>query len=187
VGQYVGLIGGATLVGFLAERFGWRPSLWALGVAGLLISIPSYFLLPMKKCEARVENAEVSRSGSNPGLPFATAFIQLVKIPSFLVLAAAGALTAIGVWIFLNWLPLYFKEAFSLSLASAGFLGASPVNIGGVAGQMFGGMASDRVARKGAQYRMLLHGALILILRRSCWCSSAQKPGVIIVALTLHA
>ena len=37
VGQYVGLIGGATLVGFLADRWGWRPSFWVLGVAGLII------------------------------------------------------------------------------------------------------------------------------------------------------
>ena len=161
-GQYAGLVGGAAFVGFLADRHGWRFSLWALGVAGFLVAIPSYFLLPLKKRGARAGNAQVREPGASSGFSFAAAFTQLVKIPSFLVLAAAGALTAIGVWIFLNWLPLYFKEAFSMSLAGAGFYGASFVNGAGGGAQVFGGMLSDRLARGGVQYRMLLQAVLIL-------------------------
>jgi len=162
VGQNIGLIAGATFVGFLAERHGWRLSLWALGLAGLLVAIPSYFLLPIRKSMAPAAKAEPREHGSSPGLSFAGACIELMKIPSFLVLAAAGALASIGVWIFLNWLPLYFHEAFSMSLAVAGFYGASFINVSGGAGQVFGGMVSDRLALRGTQYRMLLQGVLIL-------------------------
>ena len=188
VGQYVGLIGGTTFAGFLADRYGWRPSLWAFGIAGLLIAIPSFFLVPMKKRGARARNAGALGPGSSPGLPFVAAFIQLLEIPSFLVLAAAGALTAIGVWIFLNWLPLYFKEAFSMSLAGAGFFGASFINGSGAASQVFGGMVSDRVARKGAQYRMLLQGVLILAAAPTLLVFVRTKNLVVIVVmLTLNS
>ena len=93
VGEYVGLIGGTTFVGFLADRYGWRPSLWALGIAGLLFAIPAYFIVPMQKPVAPAENAEALGPGHRPEMSFVEAAIQLLKIPSFLVLAAAGALT----------------------------------------------------------------------------------------------
>lgn len=188
VGQYIGLIGGATFVGFLADRHGWRLSLWTLGIAGLLVAIPSYFLLPMKKPGGVPGNTGAVKADAGSGLPFATAFTQLVKIPSFLVLAAAGALTSIGVWIFLNWLPLYFKEAFSMSLAGAGFYGASFVNGSGGAAQVFGGMLSDRVARRGAQYRMLLQGSLILASAPALLVFLyTRNLTVIVVALVLNS
>jgi MFS family permease len=188
VGQYVGLIGGTTFVGFLADRFGWRPSLWALGVVGLLFAIPAYFLVPVRKPGALAGKANTPESGRGPRLTFGAAFSQLLKIPSFLVLAAAGALTSIGAWIFLNWLPLYFKEAFAMSLAGAGFFGASFINGSAAASQVLGGMISDRVARKGAQYRMLLQGVLILAAAPALIVFVCTKNlVVIVVALVLYS
>jgi MFS family permease len=188
VGQYIGLIGGATFVGFLADRHGWRPSLWVLGIAGLLFAIPTYLLVPMKKPGAVAGSAAVLGPAPNPGLSFGAASIQLLKIPSFLVLAAAGALTSIGAWIFLNWLPLYFKEAFAMSLAGAGFYGASFINGSAAASQVLGGIVSDRVARKGAQYRMPLQGVLILAATPTLLVFACTKRLlVIVVALTLNS
>ena len=47
-------------------------------------------------------------------------------------------------------------------LPASGFFGASVMNGSSAASQVLGGLASDRVARYGAQYRMLLQGVLIL-------------------------
>ncbi len=188
VGQYVGLIGGTTFQGFLADRFGWRPSLWVLGITGLLFAIPAYFLVPVRKPGTLAGNVDAPESGPGPRLPFGAAFSQLLKIPSFLVLAAAGALTSIGAWILLNWLPLYFKEAFAMSLAGAGFFGASFINGSAAASQVLGGMVSDRVARKGAQYRMLLQGVLILAAAPALIVFACSKNlVVIVVALGLYS
>jgi predicted MFS family arabinose efflux permease len=188
VGQYVGLIGGATLVGFLADHYGWRASLGVLGVAGLLVAVPSYALLPMNKPGVRTINEEHLTQGRKPEPTFAEALIYLLKIPSFLVLTAAGALTAISVWIFLNWLPLYFKEVFAMSLAGAGFFGASFINGSGAVAQVLGGMVSDRVARRGAQYRMLLQAILILAAAPILLVfASTKNLTVIVVALVLYS
>ena len=188
VGQYVGVIGGTTLVGFLADHYGWRVPLWVLGVAGLLTAVPTYALLPMKKPGVRTVNGEALTQGRRLEPAFAEALIYLLKIPSFLVLTAAGALTAISVWIFLNWLPLYFKEAFAMSLAGAGFFGASFINGSGAVAQVLGGMVSDRVARRGAQYRMLLQGILILAAAPILLVFvSTKNLTVIVVALVLHS
>jgi len=188
VGLSVGLIGGTALVGLLADRFGWRPSLLVLGAAGLLFALPAYFLLPMKNRAVPAGNAEAPRPSPGPELSFAEALIQLVKIPSFLVVAAAGALTAIGAWVFLNWLPLYFKETFAMSLAGAGIFGASFLNASSAANQVVGGVLSDMAARKGPQYRMLLQSGLILCAAPTLLIFAYTKNLMaIVVAIVLYA
>jgi len=54
----------------------------------------------------------------------------LIQTPSYLVLLAAETLLAIGVWIFANWLPLYFNETFRQSLSHAAFSGTFPTQAG---------------------------------------------------------
>lgn len=66
-------------------------------------------------------------------------------------------LISIAVWIFTNWLPLYFQETYRMSLGGAGFSGAAVVTAGVVAGLTVGGWLSDRAARRGRTKRMLLH------------------------------
>jgi len=174
--------------GFSADRYGWRPSLWALGLAGFLIAIPAFFLLPAKRPRPAARGGEDANRAARPPASFAEAAIQLLKIPSFLILAAAGALTSIGTWIFLNWLPLYFKEVFAMSLAGAGFFGASFINASAAVSTVFGGMVSDRVAAKGKQRRMFLQAVLILAAAPTLLVfRGAKSLTLIVVALVLNA
>jgi sugar phosphate permease len=68
-------------------------------------------------------------------------------------------LLAIGTWIFFNWLPLYYKETFNLSLTAAGFSGTFMLQMTATVGAMMGGWGSDRVARS-LPRRRLIFGAL---------------------------
>ena len=155
LGNYMGMVGGATAGGYFGEHYGWRMPLIVLGAAGLALAAFCWFLLPA----GRPRRAE--RSDAAP-LSFPVAAGRLFRIPSFLVLAGAGVLTAIGTWIFINWLPLYFSENMGMTLASAGFFGSSVVSLSAAAGQMAGGVVSDRVARGGPHRRMWLQAILIL-------------------------
>jgi MFS family permease len=155
LGNYVGMAGGGAVAGYLGEQYGWRMPLILLGAAGLALAVICKFALPSGRAK------ELAKSEA-PALSFPAAAAALMRIPSFLVLAGAGVLTAIGTWIFINWLPLYFRENLGMTLASAGLFGSSVVSLSGAVGQVVGGVASDRVARGGPHRRMLLHAALIL-------------------------
>jgi sugar phosphate permease len=80
------------------------------------------------------------------------------------------------VWIFGNWLSLYFKEHFNMSLVGAGFFGAALVDLPNLFGVLLGGVVSDAVARRSSARRMLVQsccysaGAVLLLL--------AFTPGV---------
>jgi MFS family permease len=154
LGNYVGMVGGGTLAGYLGEHFGWRLPLIALGVAGLVLAALCWFILPRAKPIS-------SEPDEARGLSFTDAAARLFRIPSYLVLLSGGILTAIGTWIFINWLPLYFRETMGMTLASAGFFGSSVVSLSAAAGQLIGGVMSDRVAKDGAHRRMWLQALLI--------------------------
>ena len=111
-----------------------------------------------------------------------------MKTPSFLVLAASGILTNVGAWIFINWLPLYLKEGFNMTLLAAGVTGSAALSVAGAVSNIPGGLLSDHVARKGSHYRMLLQ----------CGLTAASAPlllvfpfthnlAIILIALTLYS
>lgn len=155
LGNYVGMVGGGTVGGYLGGHYGWRLPLIVLGAAGLVLAAICLFLLP-------AGGAKRPEAGEEKVLSFPVAAAGLLRIPSFLVLAGAGVLTAIGTWIFINWLPLYFHENMGMTLVGAGFFGSSVVSLSAAAGQAVGGVASDRVARGGPHRRMWLQAVLIL-------------------------
>jgi predicted MFS family arabinose efflux permease len=151
LGNSLGMVGGATLAGYLGQSFGWRVPLLTLGVVGLLWAVVCWFVLPLKQV-----------ASAPARLSMGTSVGTLLRVPSILVLIGAGLLTAIGTWVFINWLPLYFHENFGLSLARAGFLGSSLVGITGALTLGVGGYVSDRLARGGAHRRMWMQAILIL-------------------------
>jgi predicted MFS family arabinose efflux permease len=138
----------------MGANFGWRAPLIVLGIAGVVTAFGFSSLLPKSK---------VKRESAQSG---ATSFIQTVGelacLPTFYVLALAGMLGAVGIWIFINWLPLYFHETFGMTLAAAGFWGSSVVSTASAISAAAGGPLSDFVARRYVGYRMLLNATLIL-------------------------
>ena len=69
-------------------------------------------------------------------------------------------LVSIIVWVFSHWLPLYFSERFQMNLGGAGFAGTGAMSFGAMVGVLGGGLLSDRVARRGVPYRLLLQGLM---------------------------
>jgi predicted MFS family arabinose efflux permease len=183
VGQYLGMVAGGTLAGFLGERYGWRSPLWVLGAAGVLLALVCFMFLPRGiQKETPNQDAPASR------ISFLDAVSGLVRIPSFLVLAMAGVLTAIGTWIFINWLPLYFTENLGMSLTSAGFFGSSLVSISAAVSQLGGAAVSDVLAQKGLHRRLLMQVVLIFCAAPTLLVFVFTKNRIaIMVALVLYS
>lgn len=153
LGNTLGMVGGGTLAGYLGQAYGWRTPLVALGLAGLLLAVICRFILPLHRAPL---------IANQPTVSFGAAVTTLARVPTILILTAAGLLTSIGSWVFINWLPLYFHENFRLSLGQAGFLGSSLVNVSGAVALATGGYVSDRVAARGPHRRMWMQAILIL-------------------------
>jgi predicted MFS family arabinose efflux permease len=149
-GFSTGMVGGGSLAGYLGDRFGWRPSFVILGALGLVLT--AVCLLTLRDAGGR---NQASAEGANKG-SLISALRHLVKIPSFIVLTLENVLSGSVMWVFINWLPMFFTETFSLSLAMAAFFGTLWLQSGRVTGVMLGGIPSDRAARVHPRYRMLM-------------------------------
>lgn len=155
IGLNFGVVLGGAFAGHLAELYGWRSGFWVLGLAGIGLAVASGFFLsdpPRASAPAR----PAAPSAPRPRLGEALRY--LAGVPSYHVLLAKAMLAGVGVWVFLNWLPLYFREAFQLTLGAAGFAGTFMLQISTVLGIALGGWISDRAAAGGARQRMLVQG-----------------------------
>jgi len=160
-GIYVGVVLSSTVAGFLGDHFGWRPSLYVLGGAGFLLAIICHITL--RDASPLLPGKQTSEPQSTTRASAAKVLLTLARTPSFLILLGEAAFVSIGLWIFANWLPLYFTETFKMSLGGAGFSGTFPIQAGSVVGILAGGYLSDRVSKKLVSRRMLLHSLFYLM------------------------
>ena len=183
VGNYVGLLGGGVIGGYLGEHFGWRAPLCVLGVFGLIYAVFCQSVLPHWRV-----HEEKKPTHSITARQWVQASGTLFRIPSFVVLMMAGVLTSIGAWIFINWLPLYFHESFGMSLTRAGVLGSSAVPVAAALSQLAGGPLSDLAARRGLHKRLLLQASLILLAAPTLLVFLvAHSLTLVILALVLYS
>jgi predicted MFS family arabinose efflux permease len=179
VGLNFGVVLGGTFAGFLADHFGWRSGFWVLGIGGIGLALSARRLLGTAPV-GPVNRANPTRTS------VAEAWLYLAGVPSYHVLLAKAMLAGVGIWIFLNWLPLYLREAFDLSLGAAGFAGTFMLQISTVLGLAAGGWISDRAAARGPRHRMLVQGLSYLVAAPFLWLF-LSRPGFVVVTIAVSA
>jgi sugar phosphate permease len=178
VGLNGGLIAGGTLVGFLADRFGWRPGFWVLGIFGLLMAGAASMVLRDAPTGGLSGGDRLSRPEP---LPLFRSLSELVRIPSYVVLVFKAMLAGLGIWIFLNWLPLYYRETFQLNLAAAGFAGTFMLQAATMLGIAGGGWLSDLLAMRQRRNRIGLQ-SISYLLAAPVLLLFLARPGFAVVS-----
>ena len=148
MGLHLGVIFGGLFAGTLAERFGWRAGFFVLGASGIGLSL----LAPSFLGDAPTKTTRVGRPSARLALAY------LARTPTFHVVLLNAMLGGVAVWIFFNWLPLYFRETFQLSLSAAGFAGTFLLKAPAILGLALCGWWSDRISQHDARRRLLLKG-----------------------------
>jgi len=143
-GLNAGLVGGGALAGYLGEEYGWRIGLYFLGGVGIVLSGVCLLALP----------ASPRGEAPAPAAAVGPQLRGLLRQRGYVLLALQGMLISVGTWMFFNWMPLYFRESFGLSLALAGFSGTAVLQLSAVGGALVGGTLSDRAARRSADGRL---------------------------------
>lgn len=157
IGANVGMVIGGSTAGYFAQHYGWRSGFLVLGGAGIALALLSRGMLPPAPVAPVAAAPAVQRAS------FGEAVRYVLRVPSYWVLLGESMLSGLGMWIFFTWLPLYFRDTFSMTLAAAGFAGTFMLQISVVLGVMAGGWISDRVSAEAPHRRMLLYGIFYLI------------------------
>jgi predicted MFS family arabinose efflux permease len=170
-GLYAGLVGGAALSGYLGETYGWRMALFALGGAGIFLAAI---------CQVWLREAPREEGFARETASLGVQVRGLLKQRGYLLLAGQAMLIAVGTWMFFNWMPLYFRETFGMSLAMAGLSGTALLQVSAVAGYFAGGVLSDRAALKANDGRLKLM-SLCYLLCAPCLLIFLTGGGVMVV------
>jgi predicted MFS family arabinose efflux permease len=151
-GLSAGLVAGGAGAGYAGDHFGWRFGFVLLGGVGVALTIVTRLVL---------KDTEVPKNPA-PRSPVRD-LLELVRIPSYMILLFEAMLISIGTWMFFNWLPLYFKERYGMSLTMAGFSGTFIPQLATTAGVVLGGYSSDWIARGRSERRMLMMSTCYLM------------------------
>ena len=184
IGVNAGLVFGSTFSGFLAERFGWRTGFWVLGIVGIVVALLARPWLSAPRVSAAKHEVPAPRVVQQA--TFVEAIRYLARVPSYYALLIESMLSGLGLWTFFNWLPLYFKETYNMSLANAGFAGTFMLQISVILGIVTGGWLSDRIAGQAPHRRMLLYG-LFYLVAAPFLLLFLGKPQFIVVAAGISA
>jgi predicted MFS family arabinose efflux permease len=142
-GASFGSVLGIAIGGALAARFGWRWSVAAMALLGLVLVVLFMVLVTEEKLARHAQPAEAdSRTGSRTRAPLSAVLsppaVLCAYLGNGLQLFVAGALLA--------WLPSYLDRTYALTAGTAATLAAGLLLLLGV-GMIGCGMLTDRLAR----------------------------------------
>lgn len=160
--QYFAVVMFSPLMGWIAQRWGWKECFWLLGLLGLGLTIAWQRVIHDVKSHPRIHPEEIRlieeggglcaigatpKSAPNVGFSFAGVGALLrnhMLIGIYLGQYCINTLT----WFFLTWFPLYLSQARHMSITRVGIISALPALCGSIGG-ISGGVVSDLLVRRG--------------------------------------
>jgi MFS family permease len=140
------------IVAFLIALFTWRGSFIALGLVSLLWGVVWVLYFRNEPKDHPSITAEELASlpprptGPKPQVPWGPLLQRMW--PVTLTYFCYGW----SLWLYLNWLPLFFKNTYSLDIKNSALF-TSGVFLAGVVGDSLGGILSDRILKKTGNVR----------------------------------
>lgn len=174
VGAPMGVLVGSASAGAIANEFGWRTALVALGVPGILLA--ALLMLFFR------EPARTIVAGESTG--------SLVDVLSWLkrpeVMLAVSALVVAGMVVLGAgaWISVFLVRAHGVSMAQVGGVVGLIFGLGGVAGSLCGGLLAGQVA-KGRDARLPLISAAALLLAAPCLVAALLSPSYTVTIAAL--
>ena len=158
--QYFSLVLFAPVLGWIAQRLGWKQCFWFDGFIGLALTVAWFRTVGEVKTHPRISQSEIEtieRGGGLANLDANRARGTMLTWSTVRWLLGNRMLVGIYLgqycittltWFFLTWFPIYLNQARHIPIVKVGFLAALPA-LCGFAGGILGGVVSDRLLRSG--------------------------------------
>lgn len=175
IGSVVGLVVG----GWVNEIWGWRAAFMSVGLPGLAIAL-------ILKLRVKDPPRGASEAGNTEQLNagFAESFALIWKIRSFRHITAGMSMAALGAYGVMTWFPAFLMRTYGIgSGEAASWLGPLGL-LGGVAGTLLGGFATDRLSvRDRRWYAWFPAIALVAGLPAFAWICLTDSFTIVIALL----
>jgi MFS family permease len=147
LGIPIGVLLGAVLGGLIAQRFGWRPAFFVVGLPGLVLAVLTQLTIK-EPARGQSEVGEALLAAQGEKAPsFMAVLRRLGSRPSFLHLAAGASLASFASYGVGAFAGPYFIRTFHLNLAQAGLVLGIITGLAAAVGTLAGGLITDKVGR----------------------------------------
>lgn len=168
--------------GAIADRAGWRVTMFVFGGLGFLVVM---ILLRWLREPERTDRsgAGLGSAGGSLGKTLTT----VLSVPSFLLLALVFVFASNVVQQLDFFLPRHFSDYYQLNLKDAGLMATLAPQIGTVIGVLTGGVLADGLARRWISGRFQVQiGGLILAVPAVFTIATVDSKPVILIAMFVH-
>jgi len=138
-GVLIGMLGGAII----ADALGWRMAFVIFGIPGVLLGL--LIALTVK---------EPLRAASPPTGTMWADIGTVWRLPGFMLISCAGALTGLAGYGLGAWSPSFLIRIHGLTLVEAGILLGLTGAIGGIVGAIIGGVMCDRLSQRDLRWQL---------------------------------
>jgi MFS family permease len=155
IGSTLGYAVGSIAAGVLNDLYDWHVAMLAVGAPGLVVAAVIFMTIPEPPrgvYDSGVDKATVS---------FAGAVRRLLAIRSWPTLLAGLIFLSLNQGAFVTWIPSLFRRVHHMSTTEASMASALLFSLGPIVSHAATGLLTDRLARRGAQWRMYAASAMV--------------------------
>lgn len=126
----IGTLFALLTTGWIVTEYGWQAAFYLFGVTGIFWAAAWYAFVyddpadhpGISAAELKVINGDSARRPARGKVPWMT----FLKTPAFWALLVNHFCSNVVLYVFLAWLPSYFRDAQGLSISGAGIYSAAP-------------------------------------------------------------
>ncbi|QXE91932.1 MFS transporter [Geomonas subterranea] len=149
----VGSALGYLLGGVLGQRFGWHSAFLMVGLPGLLIAVPLWFLRAPERPASGPSGQTTGEGGE--GL---SGYLQLFHNRSFVTNTLAMAAMTFAIGGLAQWIPTFLFRTHALNVEKANLMFGAVTVVAGILGTLVGGVLGDRWQQKSSKGYLLVSG-----------------------------
>ncbi len=159
LGLPIGTAAGLAMGGWLAQQYGWRVALMAVGFPGVVLAV----LMKLTVKEPPRGFAENRKAGPVERAPLGQVLKVMLGKPTYVMLLVAGSLGAFCSLGLQFWFPSFFMRAYGMSMTQVGLWWGLSAGAAGLLGAFGGGWLADRFGARDPRYILLLPAIGLLI------------------------
>lgn len=157
-GLNIGLLLGFFAGGWIAEHYGWRHAFLAAGLPGFVLAAVMLFCIA-EPARGRTEN--ITERDEVPTFPEVLAWLWQRR--SFIWFSLGAALSSIGGYAAIAFVPIFLHDSHHMSLPAIGLVLAVFIGGAGALGTWLAGVLADRLGRRDVRWNTYvpIFGALL--------------------------
>ncbi|MEM5400316.1 MFS transporter [Paraburkholderia unamae] len=140
LGAPLGVLAGALGGGWMVEHMGWRPVFVVVGLPGLVFGLLAWITLREPKRGAAEDDGELTGAQVPPLRRVVSVLVNSRPFVHMLLGTVIGGFAQFGINMFI---PIYLVRVFGMSFAQAGLAFGLVIGIGGILGNLLGGISAD--------------------------------------------